>query len=93
MQEIDSTLLPYLSLSAADTTCDSTMDPSQDQYIVWGVGGLGETAFKHFIRAECELCDVCVRLIEVSKYCSNNNYLTCLMLPEHTYQCFYFKIG
>ena len=59
MQEIDSTLLPYLSLSAADTTCDSTMVPTQDQYIVWGVGGLGETAFKHFIRAECELC-VCV---------------------------------
>ena len=59
MQEIDSTLLPYLSLSAADTTCDSTMNPSLDQYIVWGVGGLGETAFKHFIRANCELC-LCV---------------------------------
>ena len=42
----------YLSLSAADTTCDRTMDPGQNQYTVWAVGGLGETAFKHFIRAE-----------------------------------------
>ena len=29
------------------------LDPdNEDQYIVWGVGGLGETAFRHFVRAE-----------------------------------------
>lgn len=31
--------------------CDLALDPDREQYIVWGVGGLGETAFKHFIRA------------------------------------------
>ncbi len=37
---------------ADDTTCDLPIDPdNQDQYIVWGVGGLGNTAFKHFARA------------------------------------------
>jgi len=45
--------LIHLSYSIADSTCDITIDPDNtNQYIVWGVGGLGETAFKHFIRAE-----------------------------------------
>ena len=39
-----------------DDTCDSDIDPSnQDQYIVWANGGLGETAFIHFNRADGEL--------------------------------------
>ena len=43
--------IPLISL--ADSTCDITIDPNNtNQYIVWGVGGLGETAFKHFIRAD-----------------------------------------
>ena len=38
--------------SSADTTCDRDIDPTnEDQYIVWAVGGLGESAFKHFLRA------------------------------------------
>eukprot|EP00731_Ephydatia_muelleri_P026197 Em0018g297a len=39
-------------LSTNDSECDSIIDPSQPQYVVWGVGGLGETAFKHFRRAQ-----------------------------------------
>ena len=43
-----------LCVLIADSTCDITIDPNNtNQYIVWGVGGLGETAFKHFIRANC----------------------------------------
>ena len=44
-----------LCVLIADSTCDITIDPNNtNQYIVWGVGGLGETAFKHFIRANCK---------------------------------------
>ena len=40
---------------AGDDECDLPLDPdNEDQYIVWGVGGLGETAFRHFIRAQCK---------------------------------------
>ena len=43
-------------LSIADSTCDITIDPAnQNQHIVWATGGLGATAFKHFIRAERKL--------------------------------------
>ena len=43
----------FLCVIVADSTCDITIDPDNaDQYIVWGIGGLGETAFKHFDRAE-----------------------------------------
>ena len=39
-------------LPLADSACDITIDPNNtDQYIVWAIGGLGETAFKHFNRA------------------------------------------
>lgn len=35
--------------------CDIALDPnSTNQYIVWAIGGLGETAFVHFSRAECK---------------------------------------
>ena len=45
------TLIKY----PGDNTCDIPVDPdNENQYIVWGIGGLGETAFKHFIRAEGE---------------------------------------
>ncbi|XP_064398268.1 protein Skeletor, isoforms B/C-like isoform X4 [Halichondria panicea] len=33
--------------------CDRPLDPDNTQlYIVWGVGGLGSTAFRHFLRAQ-----------------------------------------
>ena len=36
-----------------DAVCDLALDPdNENQYIVWGVGGLGETAFRHFTRAQ-----------------------------------------
>ena len=40
----------------AGDACDLALDPDEDQFIVWGVGGLGETAFKHFIRANGNTC-------------------------------------
>ena len=40
---------------SADSTCDLPIDPlNENQYIVWGVGGLGETAFRHFLRAQSQ---------------------------------------
>jgi hypothetical protein len=37
----------------AGDACDKAIDPdNENQYIVWGVGGLGDTAFRHFVRAE-----------------------------------------
>ena len=43
----------YYYCLAGDTTCDTNIDPdNENQYIVWAVGSLGETAFKHFLRAE-----------------------------------------
>jgi len=48
-------IVEYLPYFAADSTCDITIDPTnRNQYIVWGVGGLGETAFQHFTRASCK---------------------------------------
>ena len=38
--------------TADDGTCDRAIDPTnQNQYIVWGIGALGETAFQHHTRA------------------------------------------
>jgi hypothetical protein len=35
----------------AGDACDKAIDPdNENQYIVWGVGGLGDTAFRHFIQ-------------------------------------------
>ena len=34
-------------------TCDRPIDPTnQNQYIVWGIGSLGATAFQHHTRAQ-----------------------------------------
>lgn len=52
----------YFSVSSVylfigDSTCDIAFDPdNEEQYIVWAVGGVGETAFKHFRRAEGKSC-------------------------------------
>ena len=45
--------LTTLSMNTADSgTCDRPIDPTnQNQYIVWGIGSLGETAFQHHTRA------------------------------------------
>ena len=38
---------------AAGDQCDRVIDPeNMKQYIAWGVGGLGETAFRHFVNAK-----------------------------------------
>ncbi|XP_064398586.1 protein Skeletor, isoforms B/C-like [Halichondria panicea] len=40
------------NFSTSDDTCDLPIDPdNEEQYIVWAVGGLGNTAYKHFARA------------------------------------------
>ena len=36
----------------ADSMCDLTITPDEDQYVLWAIGGIEETAFKHFIRTE-----------------------------------------
>ena len=36
----------------ADSTCDLTITPDEDQYVLWAIGGIEQTAFKHFIRTE-----------------------------------------
>ena len=38
-----------------DRDCDIPIDPdNQETYIVWGVGGMDETALKHFERSDCK---------------------------------------
>ena len=40
------------SHSQDDSDCDLILDPdNENQYIVWSIGGLGETAFRHFKNA------------------------------------------
>lgn len=44
----------------AGDACDTTIDPNNmNQYIVWAIGGLGETAFIHFNRADREFIIGC----------------------------------
>ena len=38
--------------------CDLSFNPDQPQYMVWAVGGIGETAFVHFSRADRECSDM-----------------------------------
>lgn len=46
-------ILNFLYLD--DSTCDINIDPTNsNQFIVWAIGGLGRTAFKHFINAKCK---------------------------------------
>lgn len=48
-------VIVFCSFPSPADRCDRAIDPSnQNQYIVWGIGGLGETAFKHFARANGE---------------------------------------
>ncbi len=41
----------YFLLSKDDSVCDTDFTPNMQQYIVWAIGGLGQTAFIHFSRA------------------------------------------
>ena len=47
-----------------DDVCDLALDPdNENQYIVWGIGGLGETAFRHFTRAQSKAnTDICTAM-------------------------------
>ena len=52
-------------------TCDRPIDPAnQNQYIVWGIGSLGATAFQHHTRAT----SMCVGCILRETYCVLNHY-------------------
>ena len=41
----------------ADEDCDLSFDPDSTQYIVWALGGIEETAFKHSKRSN-GMCNV-----------------------------------
>ena len=43
----------YVIIYITDT-CDRAFNLNEAQYIVWAVGGIEESAFKHFTRAERE---------------------------------------
>ena len=48
--------LQLLLLLLGDSACDTNFNVSnQNQFIVWAIGGLGETAFIHFERANRKL--------------------------------------
>ena len=53
-----------------DDVCDLALDPdNENQYIVWGIGGLGETAFRHFTRAQSKAnTDICTAMT-LTLYC------------------------
>ena len=41
-------------------SCDRPIVPSnQNQYIIWGIGSLGETAFQHHTRAASKQVEQC----------------------------------
>ena len=46
--------MTFFCIHVADSgTCDRPIDPAnQNQYIVWSIGSLGETAFQHHTRAQ-----------------------------------------
>ena len=45
-------LANFFALSKGDDSCDTDFTPDMDQYIVWAVGGLDQTAFIHSSRAD-----------------------------------------
>ena len=55
----------YVHTCTADSDCDQDFDPdNEEQFIVWAIGGLGETAFIHFERADRKLMPhYCVVLV------------------------------
>ena len=61
-----------------DDVCDLALDPdNENQYIAWGIGGLGETAFRHFTRAQSKAnTDICTAM---TLYCIP---LICMCVQE-----------
>ena len=41
-------------LFIGDSDCDLTFDPANEQFVVWAIGGIEETAFRHFDRSGCK---------------------------------------
>ncbi len=42
----------FVCLFVLGDSCDIDFTVNQNQYIVWAIGGLGETAFIHFQRSD-----------------------------------------
>ena len=58
----------YSHNTADSGTCDRAIDPTnQNQYIVWGIGSLGETAFQHHTRASSEYIRTLYMFIHVNR--------------------------
>ena len=68
-------LVHYSLLSATDSgTCDRAIDPTnQNQYIVWGIGALGETAFQHHTRASGTKISCGCRAVASSRHMLSDN--------------------
>ena len=46
-----------LIVVVGDSACDIAIDVEDTtQYIVWAVGGIEETAFKHFVTGRSKIC-------------------------------------
>jgi len=46
-------------IHAADTDCDRPFTVNSDQFIVWAIGGVEQTAFRHNFRSDGRCCSHC----------------------------------
>ena len=86
-------LAQHTYMYTGDSTCDLIISPdNENQYILWAIGGLEQTAFKHFIRTEggCELVCVCV-CVCVCAQCVYVCVCVCVCLSVHVHACVYVR--
>lgn len=75
-------MLTLFSPPADLGTCDRALNPNNtEQYIVWGVGGIGATAFRHFIRAQAS--DPSLHLGRTPMDECGDTTLTCVSCPAY----------
>ena len=96
------TMHSFLNKNSADVgTCDQSLDPdNENQYVVWGVGGLGVTAFRHFLRAQSEATYIWTMHLFYLSIKSLLGFLICyifihqmlhFLLMHHMYDSYYMR--